>query len=73
MANVLVLYYSSYGHIEAMAHAQAEGASRIAGTQVTVKRVPELAPSEVCLAAGFKLDQSAPLASPEELDQYDLI
>ncbi len=73
MPSVLVLYYSSYGHIEAMAHAQAEGASRIAGTQVTVKRVPELAPSDVCLAAGFKLDQSAPVASPEELDQYDLI
>jgi NAD(P)H dehydrogenase (quinone) len=70
MPRVLVLYYSSYGHIEAMAYAQAEGASRIAGKQVTVKRVPELTPPEVARAAGFKL---APLASPEELEQYDLI
>lgn len=73
MPRVLVLYYSSYGHIEAMAYAQAEGARRIAGTQVAVKRVPELMPSEVARASGFKLDQSAPLASPEELEQYDLI
>ena len=73
MPRVLVLYYSSYGHIEAMAYAQAEGARRIAGTQVVVKRVPELMPSEVARASGFKLDQSAPLASPEELEQYDLI
>lgn len=73
MPKVLVLYYSSYGHIEAMAYAQAEGARRIAGVQVTVKRVPELTPPEVARASGFKLDQSAPLASPEELEQYDLI
>src|SRR5580700_3258321 len=73
MPRVLVLYYSSYGHIEAMAYAQAEGARRIAGEQVTVKRVPELAPPDVARAAGFKLEQQAPLASPEELEQYDLI
>src|SRR5437879_7458062 len=64
MPRVLVLYYSSYGHIEAMAYAQAEGAGRIAGAQVTVKRVPELTPPEVARAAGFKLDQRAPLARP---------
>src|SRR6266404_6082526 len=73
MPRVLVLYYSSYGHIEAMAYAQAEGAGRIAGAQVAVKRVPELTPPDVARAAGFKLDQRAPLARPEELDQYDLI
>src|SRR5213595_3964342 len=73
MPRVLVLYYSSYGHIEAMAYAQAEGAGRIAGAQVTVKRVPELTPPDVARAAGFKLEQRAPLARPEELDQYDLI
>jgi len=73
MPKVLILYYSSYGHIEAMAHAQAEGAARIAGEHVTVKRVAELAPAEVCRASGFKLDQKAPLASPDELEQYDLI
>ena len=73
MPKVLILYYSSYGHIEAMAYAQAEGAVRIAGEHVTVKRVAELAPAEVCRASGFKLDQKAPLASPDELEQYDLI
>jgi NAD(P)H dehydrogenase (quinone) len=73
MTKVLILYYSSYGHIEAMAYAQAEGAARVAGAQVTVKRVAELAPAEVCRASGFKLDQRAPLASPDELEQYDLI
>jgi NAD(P)H dehydrogenase (quinone) len=73
MPNVLVLYYSSYGHIEAMAYAQAEGAARVARTQVTVKRVAELCPVEVAQASGFKLDQPAPLAAPDELDQYDAI
>ena len=73
MPKVLILYYSSYGHIEAMAYAQAEGAARIAGEHVTVKRVAELAPAEVCRASGFKLDQKAPVASPDELEQYDLI
>ena len=47
MTKVLVLYYSSYGHIEAMAYAQAEGARQVAGTEVVVKRVPELTPPEV--------------------------
>src|SRR5256884_4633954 len=73
MPRVLVLYYSSYGHIEAMAYAKAEGAGRIGWVTVPVKRVPELTPPDVARAAGFKLDQRAPLARPEELDQYDLI
>jgi len=73
MPNVLVVYYSSYGHIEAMAYAQAEGAARVARTKVTVKRVVELCPLEVAQASGFKLDQAAPLASPDELEQYDAI
>ncbi|HUI58589.1 MAG TPA: NAD(P)H:quinone oxidoreductase [Steroidobacteraceae bacterium] len=73
MANVLVLYYSSYGHIEQMAHAQAEGARRVAGSRVTVKRVPELVPPELCRASGFKLDQPADFAQPDELDQYDAV
>src|SRR5580700_9113738 len=71
MPKVLVLYYSSYGHIEAMANAQAEGAARVPHTQVSVKRVPEVCPLDVAKASGFKLDQPAPLAVPEELDQYD--
>ena len=73
MAKVLVLYYSSWGHIEAMAYAQAEGAARVPKAQVTVKRVAELCPLDVAKASGFKLDQAAPLATPDELDQYDAI
>jgi NAD(P)H dehydrogenase (quinone) len=72
MARVLVLYYSTYGHVETMAGAVAEGA-RAAGATVTVKRVPEIAPREVLEQAGAKLDQAAPEASPQELDQYDAI
>jgi len=72
MAKVLVLYYSSYGHIEQMANAVAEGA-RQAGADVTVKRVPELVPEAVAKKAGFKLDQAAPIATIEELPEYDAI
>ena len=64
MTRVLVLYYSSYGHIEAMAQAVAEGAAGVPGTDVVVKRVPELVPEEVAQASGIKLDQSAPVATP---------
>jgi NAD(P)H dehydrogenase (quinone) len=72
MAKVLVLYYSSYGHIETMANAVAEGA-RSAGATVDVKRVPETAPLEVAKNAHFKLDQDAPIASISDLADYDAI
>lgn len=72
MTKVLVLYYSSYGHIETMAKAVAEGA-REAGAEVTIKRVPELVPPDIAAKAGIKLDQDAPIASPEELGNYDAI
>lgn len=72
MAKVLVLYYSSYGHIEAMAEAVADGA-RSAGADVTVKRVPELVPEDVARQSGLKLDQKAPVASPTELGDYDAV
>ena len=72
MAKVLVLYYSSYGHIETMAGAVAEGA-RSAGAEVHVKRVPELMAREAAVAAHFKVDQAAPLATVEELPDYDAI
>lgn len=72
MAKVLILYYSSYGHIESMAQAIADGA-RAAGAQVDVKRVPETAPLDVAKAAHFKLEQSAPIAKIEELADYDAI
>ncbi|MCG8270480.1 NAD(P)H:quinone oxidoreductase type IV [Aquamicrobium sp. NLF2-7] len=72
MAKVLVLYYSSFGHMEQMAKAAAEGA-REAGADVTIKRVPELVPLEVAKAAHYKLDQEAPIAEPLELANYDAI
>jgi len=72
MAKVLVLYYSSFGHMEQMAKAAAEGA-REAGAQVTIKRVPELVPEEVARMANYKLDQEAEIAKPEELENYDAI
>jgi NAD(P)H dehydrogenase (quinone) len=69
---ILVLYYSSYGHVETMAYAVAEGA-RSEGAEVAVKRVPELMPEEVAKAAYVKLDQAAPIADPNELADYDAI
>jgi len=72
MSKVLVLYYSSYGHIEQMAHAVAEGA-REGGAQVDVKRVPETAPIEVAKAAYFKLEQDAPIATVQDLAEYDAV
>jgi NAD(P)H dehydrogenase (quinone) len=72
MTKVLVLYYSTYGHIETMAHAVAEGA-REAGADVTVKRVPETVPLEIAQRAHFKLDQPAPVATVQELGEYDAI
>jgi NAD(P)H dehydrogenase (quinone) len=70
MSKVLVLYYSAYGHIETMAYAVAEGA-REAGAQVDVKRVPETVPEEIARGAYFKLDQAAPIATIDELANYD--
>ena len=73
MTKILILYYSCYGHIETMARAVAKGAAVVEGTLVEVKRVPELMPSETATAAGIKLDQDAPIASPDELADYDAI
>jgi NAD(P)H dehydrogenase (quinone) len=72
MSKVLVLYYSTYGHIETMAQAMAEGA-RSAGATVDVKRVPETVPEEIARNAHFKLDQAAPVATVAELANYDAI
>jgi NAD(P)H dehydrogenase (quinone) len=72
MTKVLVLYYSTYGHIEKMAYAVAEGA-REAGADVVVKRVPETVPEEIARNAHFKLDQPAPIATTQELAEYDAI
>jgi len=73
MAKVLVLYYSAYGHIERMAQAVAEGVHSVAGAKVTVKRVAELVPEEVGRKAGMKLEQKAPIATVDELADYDAI
>lgn len=72
MAKVLVLYYSAYGHIEAMAKAVVEGA-KAAGADVTLKRVPELVPEDVAKNSGYKMDQEAPIATADELADYDAI
>ncbi|NLD53880.1 MAG: NAD(P)H:quinone oxidoreductase [Burkholderiaceae bacterium] len=72
MSKVLVLYYSSYGHIETMAKAVAEGA-RETGATVDIMRVPELVPPEVAKSSGYKLDQEAPVARVEQLAEYDAI
>lgn len=73
MKKVLVLYYSMYGHIERLAEAMAEGARRVPGIEVTIKRVPETMPEDVARNAGAKLDQAAPVATPQELADYDAI
>jgi NAD(P)H dehydrogenase (quinone) len=73
LTKVLVLYYSSYGHVEIMAQAVAEGARSVSGAEVTLKRVPELVPDEIARGAGVKLEQDAPIADPQELGDYDAI
>ncbi|WP_404436300.1 NAD(P)H:quinone oxidoreductase [Stutzerimonas chloritidismutans] len=72
MTKVLVLYYSSYGHIETLAQAVAEGVRR-AGALTVVKRVPELVPESVAEKAGYKLNQPAHIATVAELPEYDAI
>jgi NAD(P)H dehydrogenase (quinone) len=72
MSKILVLYYSTYGHIETMAEAIADGA-RSAGARVDIKRVPETVPLEVARNNHFKLDQKAPVATVADLEHYDAI
>ncbi|MGE5094293.1 MAG: NAD(P)H:quinone oxidoreductase [Betaproteobacteria bacterium] len=72
MTKVLVLYYSSYGHIERMAEEVAAGV-RDAGAEAIVKRVPETVPAEIAKKSGFKLEQKAPVATVEELAEYDAV
>ncbi|HEX5337609.1 MAG TPA: NAD(P)H:quinone oxidoreductase [Gallionella sp.] len=73
MAKVLVLYYSMYGHVEAMAQAVAEGVREVSGAEVVIKRVPEIIPEDRARAIGAKLDQAAPIATTDELAGYDAI
>lgn len=69
-ARILVLYYSTYGHIETMAYSIAKGIEATGATAV-VKRVPETVPADIAKANHFKLDQAAPIATPAELVEYD--
>ena len=73
MTKVLVLYYSSYGHIEQMAKAAAEGVAKVSGVTAVVKRVPETVPLDVAKQMHFKLEQKAPIATVDELADYDAI
>ena len=73
MPRILVLYHSTYGHIETMAEAVAEGARSIEGAVVDIKRVPELVPDELAKASGYKLDQAAPIATVADLEAYDAV
>lgn len=73
MPKILVLYHSTYGHVEKMAEAVAEGARSVEGAVVDVKRVPELVPEELAKQSGYKLDQAAPIAKPEDLGDYDAV
>src|SRR6202012_3984486 len=73
MSKILVLYYSTYGHIEKMAEAVAEGARTVSGATVTVKRVPETVPADIAQKSHFKVDQKAPVATVDELGDYDAI
>lgn len=73
MAKVLVLYYSMYGHVETMANAVAEGIRRVGSVEVVIKRVPEIMSEDAARSAGAKLDQAAPLATVDELPDYDAI
>jgi NAD(P)H dehydrogenase (quinone) len=73
MARILILYYSMYGHVETMSGAVAEGARSVEGTEVAIKRVPELMSEEAARAAGARTDQPAPIATVDELRDYDAI
>jgi len=73
MSKILVLYYSMYGHVETMATAVAEGARRVEGAEVIIKRVPDLIPEDVARKAGAKVDQAAPIVTVDELPSYDAI
>jgi NAD(P)H dehydrogenase (quinone) len=73
MTKILVLYYSTYGHVETLANTIAEGARSVTGVEVTIKRVPETMPLDIAKQYGAKLDQNSPVAEPMELGNYDAI
>ena len=71
MARILVLYYSSYGHVAQMAEAVARGVTE-AGHECDIRHVPETAPAEVAEAAGFqKMEGHQCIEGPDKLAEYD--
>ncbi len=73
MPRILVLYYSAYGHTEALARAVADGARQVPGAQVELKRVPEIVPEHLAIKSGYQLDQTAPVATTDDLVAYDAV
>jgi NAD(P)H dehydrogenase (quinone) len=73
MPKILILYYSAYGHVETMAEAVAQGARSVPRAEVAVKRVPELVPEAIAKKSGMKLEQTAAIATPDELADYDAV
>ncbi|MFZ7131575.1 MAG: NAD(P)H:quinone oxidoreductase [Eubacteriales bacterium] len=75
--NILVLFYSAYGHTFRMAEAVAAGAGEIDGAKVVLKRVPETLPVEVLKNIGVIDAQEKfkhiPLANPQELEDFHAI
>lgn len=72
MPRILVLYYSSYGHVRELAKAEAEGARSVPGTTVDIRRIPETVPESVRTSAGYETDDT-PVATPADLAEYDAI
>lgn len=74
---VLVVFYSTYGHVFKMAEAIAEGAKAVAGTEVEIRRVPETLPQEVLAKMGAveaqKKFSHVPVCTVEELPDADAI
>ncbi len=70
---ILIVYHSSYGHVETMAYAMATGARAVEGAEVQVRRVSELMPDDTMRASGMKVEQPAQVISPNDLADYDAI
>lgn len=77
MAKIQIVFYSLYGHIYTMSEAVAEGARGVAGAEVSMYQVPELAPEEALVRAGAKAARErfahVPAASVEKLVEADAI
>jgi NAD(P)H dehydrogenase (quinone) len=73
----LILYYSTYGHIDKMARAVAEGVTQVEGAEVVLRRVPETLPEEVLQKTGAVDAQAAfsdvPVVTVDELAKADAI